>query len=271
MTRWKKRLAGFLIAVSALCIGTGLGTVQNVQAATKASYTIKKIQEKKTYKNSKATYYYELPQLKGNSTAVKKINKSLKSYYTSDLKLKEELFRQFADYKKTGFLDANTENLFVKTKCMENYNKNGYIRFVYSFSWHGCGSAESNQTTLIYRLKDGKKVTKVPISSADAKALNLIKGTWYTPEADEYPQKVTVSGKTIRYYFSDSSEPAWSGEIDEITQTNYGYYFKIDFGYNCYLGYQLRLTDQNTLVSVGKGDPYSSEGLDKNSSLSRQK
>lgn len=109
----------------------------------------KKIQEKKTYKNSKATYYYELPQLKGNSTAVKKINKSLKSYYTSDLKLKEELFRQFADYKKTGFLDANTENLFVKTKCTENYNKNGYIRFVYSFSWHGCGSAESNQTTLI--------------------------------------------------------------------------------------------------------------------------
>lgn len=179
----------------------------------------------------------------GNSTAVKKINKSLKSYYTSDLKLKEELFRQFADYKKTGFLDANTENLFVKTKCTENYNKNGYIRFVYSFSWHGCGSAESNQTTLIYRLKDGKKVTKVPISSADAKALNLIKGTWYTPEADEYPQKVTISGKTIRYYFSDSSEPAWSGEIDEITQTNYGYYFKIDFGYNCYLGYQLRLTD----------------------------
>ena len=42
MTRWKKRLAGFLIAVSALCIGTGLGTVQNVQAATKDSYTIKK-------------------------------------------------------------------------------------------------------------------------------------------------------------------------------------------------------------------------------------
>lgn len=160
MTRWKKRLAGFLIAVSALCIGTGLGTVQNVQAATKASYTIKKIQEKKTYKNSKATYYYELPQLKGNSTAVKKINKSLKSYYTSDLKLKEELFRQFADYKKTGFLDANTENLFVKTKCTENYNKNGYIRFVYSFSWHGCGSAESNQTTLIYRLKDGNIVKR---------------------------------------------------------------------------------------------------------------
>ncbi len=182
-----------------------------------------------------------------------------------------ELFRQFADYKKTGFLDTNTENLFVNTKCTENYNKNGYIRFVYNFSWHGCGSEECNRTTVIYRLKDGKKVTKIPISTTDAKALNLIKGTWYTAESENYPQKVTISGKTIRYYFSASSDSDWTGEIDEITRTNYGYYFKIDFGYNCYLGYQLRLTDKNTLVSVGNGDPYSSAGLVKSSSLSRQK
>ena len=271
MTSWKQRLAGFLSAVSALCIGVGLGTVQNVQAASKVSYTIKKIQEKKTYKNSSAIYSYELPQLKGNSVAIKKINKSLKSYYTSDLKLKKELFRQFEDYKKTGFLDKNDQNLFVNTKCTETYNKDGYVRFVYNFSWHGCGSEECNGTTVIYRLEDGKKVTKIPISTTDAKALNLIKGTWYTAESEDYPQKVTISGKTIRYYFSASSDSDWTGEIDEITRTNYGYYFKIDFGYNCYLGYQLRLTDKNTLVSVGNGDPYSSAGLDKSSSLSRQK
>ena len=77
MKAWKKRFTGFLIAACALCIGASLGTVQNVQAASKASYTIKKIQEKKTYKNSSAIYSYELPQLKGNSAAIKKINKSL--------------------------------------------------------------------------------------------------------------------------------------------------------------------------------------------------
>lgn len=271
MKAWKKRFTGFLIAVCALCVGASLGAAQNVQAASKASYTIKKIQEKKTYKNSSAIYSYELPQLKGNSAAIKKINKSLKAYYTSDLKLKKELFKQFEDYKKTGFLDKNDQNLFVNTKCTETYNKDGYVRFVYNFSWHGCGSEECNGTAVIYRLKDGKKVTKVPISKTDAKALNLIKGTWYTAESKDYPQKVVVSGKTIRYYFSDTSDADWTGEIDEITRTNYGYYFKIDFGYNCYLGYQLRLTDSNTLVCVGNGDPYSSEGLDKSSSLSRQK
>lgn len=271
MSTWKKRLTGFMIALCALCMTVGLGSAQNVQAASKADYTIRKVQEKKTYKNSSATYYYELPQLKGKSAAAKKINKSLKAYYTSDLKLKKELFRQFADYKKTGVLDKNDEILFVNTKCTETYNKSGYVRFAYSFTWHGCGSAESNRTTVIYRLKDGKKVSKIPASGEDLKGLNLIKGTWYTSDSSQYAQKVEISGKTIKYYFSDSSEADWSGEIDEVTRTNYGYYFKIDFGYNCYLWYQLRLSDQNTLLSVGNGDPYSSEGLDKGASLFRTK
>ena len=60
MRIWKKRITGFLIAMCAFCITAGVGTTQNVQAATKATYTIKKIQEKKTYKSSSATYSYEL-------------------------------------------------------------------------------------------------------------------------------------------------------------------------------------------------------------------
>ena len=47
MRIWKKRITGFLIAMCAFCITAGVGTTQNVQAATKATYTIKKIQEKK--------------------------------------------------------------------------------------------------------------------------------------------------------------------------------------------------------------------------------
>ena len=105
MRIWKKRITGFLIAMCAFCITAGVGTTQNVQAATKATYTIKKIQEKKTYKSSSATYSYELPQLKGNSTAVKRINQSLKSSYNNDLSLKKTLFKEFNDYKKNGTLN----------------------------------------------------------------------------------------------------------------------------------------------------------------------
>lgn len=269
MRVWKSKIIGFMIAICALCITVSLGSVQNVQAASKARYTIRKIQEKKTYKKSSATYSYELPQLKGKSAAVKKINKSLKSYYTKNLKLKKDLFKQFSDDKKAGYLDKKTEILFANTKCKETYNKDGYVRFVYYFTWHGCGTGNENGTAVIYRLKDGKKVEEIPASAADLKGLNLVKGIWYMTDSEQNKSKVEFSGKTIKYYCSDSSTVNWSAAIDEVIKTDYGYYFKVDFGLNIYIGYQLRLTDTNTLIYVGIGDPYSSEGLNKEASLSR--
>ena len=232
MKTWKNKVVGFMIALCALCITASLGNAQDVQAASKARYTIRKIQEKKTYKNSSATYYYELPQLKGKSAAVKKINKSLKAYYTDNLKLKKELFKQFSDYKKTGYLDKNTEVLFANTKCKETYNTDGYVRFVYYFTWHGCGTGNDIGNAVVYRLKDGKKVEEIPASAADLKGLNLVKGTWYMTDSEQDKSKVEFSGKTIKYYCSDSSTVNWSAAIDEVIKTDYGYYFKVDLGLN---------------------------------------
>ena len=268
MRIWKKRITGFLIAMCAFCITAGVGTTQNVQAATKATYTIKKIQEKKTYKSSSATYSYELPQLKGNSTAVKRINQSLKSSYNNDLSLKKTLFKEFNDYKKNGTLNKRSMRLYVSTKCTCDYNKDGYIRFAYRFAWHGCGSYDANKTTVIYRLKDGKRVSSIPASATDKKALNLVKGTWYTPDGD----KVVFSGQKVNYYFSDSeNEPYWIFDIDEIIKTSYGYYFKIELSHNCYFGYRLNLKDTRSMTRIGNGNPYSSAGYVKSSSLSRTK
>ena len=157
----------------------------------------------------------------------------------------------------------------ANTKCKETYNKDGYVRFVYYFTWHGCGTGNENGTAVIYRLKDGKKVEEIPASAADLKGLNLVKGTWYMTDSEQDKSKVEFSGKTIKYYCSDSSTVNWSAAIDEVIKTDYGYYFKVDFGLNIYIGYQLRLTDTNTLIYVGIGDPYSSEGLNKEASLSR--
>ena len=159
--------------------------------------------------------------------------------------------------------------LYVSTKCTCDYNKDGYIRFAYRFAWHGCGSYDANKTTVIYRLKDGKKVEEIPASAADLKGLNLVKGIWYMIDSEQDKSKVEFSGKTIKYYCSDSSTVNWSAAIDEVIKTDYGYYFKVDLGLNIYIGYQLRLTDTNTLIYVGKGNPYSSEGLNKEASLSR--
>ena len=70
-----------------------------VSAASKATYTIKKITQKKSYKKVSASYLYELPQLKGSSAAVKKINKSLKKDYQKDQENRESLFDWFESSK----------------------------------------------------------------------------------------------------------------------------------------------------------------------------
>ena len=63
-----------------------------VSAASKASYKI--INKKTTKRNNKLTakYLYQLPQLKGKSAAVKKINRSLKADYKATLSSKASLF-----------------------------------------------------------------------------------------------------------------------------------------------------------------------------------
>lgn len=153
--------------VFSLFIFIGVLDTQPVHASTKASYTIKTIQEKKTYKKSSAAYLFQLPQLKGSSTAVKKINKSLKSEYQKSLTDKKRLFEYFNDFKRNGALDKNNWKLFSTTHCKETYNKNGYILFVFTSSWYVGGVHNSDTQTVIYRLKDGVKTncgTQVKLS-----------------------------------------------------------------------------------------------------------
>ena len=103
-----------------------------VSAASKATYTIKKITQKKSYKKVSASYLYELPQLKGSSAAVKKINKSLKKDYQKDQENRESLFDWFESSKNYGY-----ERAFVShTTCSASYNQNGYISFRYGVNWY---------------------------------------------------------------------------------------------------------------------------------------
>ena len=60
-------------------------------------------------------------------------------------------------------------------------------------------------------------------------------------------------------------------DIDEIIKTSYGYYFKIELSHNCYFGYRLNLKDTSSMTRIGNGNPYSSAGYVKSSSLSRTK
>ena len=79
--------------------------------ASSAKYTINHYRTVKKYKHGmKATFPYQLPQLKGKSAAVKKINKNL-SYY-----------------------DATTAKI--------TYNKNNVVSFKSEMKWWTGGVAE---------------------------------------------------------------------------------------------------------------------------------
>ena len=92
-----------------ICLILGLAFVLpnikpvSVTAASKVSYEIVNKKEVRKYGNMSAEYLYQLPQLKGNSTAIKKINKSLRADYKKNLSGKESLFEYFEGDKYNSF------------------------------------------------------------------------------------------------------------------------------------------------------------------------
>lgn len=154
-----------------------------VSAASKASYKI--INKKTTKRNNKLTakYLYQLPQLKGKSAAVKKINRSLKADYKATLSSKASLF----DSLKNSPYSYYSGEYFYTTECKVTYNKKGYVCFKFTCNWMAGGVHNGWEYGLTYRLKDGKKL----------EIQDVVSGDDYTIKqkiASAYSQKVSSAG-----------------------------------------------------------------------------
>lgn len=180
-----------------------------VSAASKATYTIKKITQKKSYKKVSASYLYELPQLKGSSAAVKKINKSLKKDYQKDQENRESLFDWFESSKNYGY-----ERAFVShTTCSASYNQNGYISFRYGVNWYVGTAVYAYEYGKTYRLRDGKELGIQDVVAGKASNVKKTIATKYAKEVAErgysYIMKMNLSdfqfflmpGKKVIVYF----------------------------------------------------------------------
>ena len=124
-----------------------------VSAASKASYKIVNKRQIKKYNKLKAEYSYQLPQLKGKSSAIKKINKSIMEDYKKSFEYKRNLFNYFEALKSSSYT-----NIYYKNKCKVSYNQNGYICFKFTSYWYAGGVGNTWEYGLTYRLKDGKKM-----------------------------------------------------------------------------------------------------------------
>lgn len=94
-----------------------------------------------------------MPQIKGNSSAIQKINKSLIQDYKSTFQYKKNLFNYFEELKNSSY-----KNIYYTNKCSVTYNRNGYICFRFISKWYAGGVGETREYGLTYRLKDGKKL-----------------------------------------------------------------------------------------------------------------
>lgn len=125
-----------------------------VAAASKASYKIVNKRQVKRTKGHKAEYLYQLPQLKGKSVAIKKINKSLMADYKKTFEYKRNLFNYFKGIEATPI-----NYIYYINKCKVTYNQKGYVSFKFTSNWHAGGIGETKEYGLTYRLRDGKKMT----------------------------------------------------------------------------------------------------------------
>lgn len=134
-----------------------LAVSANVSAAAttkkKAAYTMKRYSEVFAGKNVVGTYSFELPQLSGSSSVVRKINSSLKKVYKQDLTNRNSL-----KYYTEGGSYYKDSKYFSKTACKVTYNKKGVVSFCFSYDWYAGGVHNAAHYGASYSLKTGKKL-----------------------------------------------------------------------------------------------------------------
>ncbi|WP_229771903.1 hypothetical protein [Lactobacillus porci] len=131
-----------LIVASALALTTlaGLATSPKVQASStikSAKVSFKQYKINKKYKDGLTVKYsYNLPQLKGKSAAIKKINKDLLKKYRETSDPSKSIIPSKStqgDSKQAGAIKKVTH--YDLTKISVPYNKNGIISFKVDRNW----------------------------------------------------------------------------------------------------------------------------------------
>lgn len=150
-------------------------------ATTKITYRIENKQQIKKSKKLTAKYLYQLPQIKGNSSAIQKINKSLIQDYKSTFQYKKNLFNYFEELKNSSY-----KNIYYTNKCSVTYNRNGYICFRFISKWYAGGVGETREYGLTYRLKDGKKLGVQDVVSGKKSDVKKNIATTYSKKITKY-------------------------------------------------------------------------------------
>lgn len=168
------------VITGALAAAVTVGLVAAPKAeASSAKYTIKQYRTVKKYKHGmKATFSYQLPQLKGNSAAVKKINKDLKKSYSTEKKNSKTVFYWAKHFSKQDSTVFFNETFHDTNTASMTYNKNNIISFKNFNFWYAGGAGETTFGGWTYSLQTGKKLNIYHVARGSHASVKkkLIKG-----------------------------------------------------------------------------------------------
>lgn len=202
----------------------------NTDKTIEAKYIMQKDQIK--YKDPtgkvRGIVYFQYPQFKGTSTAIKKINKQLKN--KSKKALKSKTAKNIKKYTKSSIKDGTFNlyddmKLYWKTSCKVSYNKNNIISLHMTDEWFGGGVGNTSEYGLNYNLKTGKKLTTNQVILGNAKEKIL-------EAAKEYCGSDTNAYNIIK------------------NKTNYDFYFGKGKVYICFKCYELERGNGHDVFSV---------------------
>lgn len=174
--------------------------------AIKAEYTMKK--DKIEYKDKKGIVrgivYFQYPQFKGTTAAIKKINKQLKNESSKFLKSKNaKIIEQIIQLAIQNNIFSNKEEdvWFWKTSCKVSYNKNNIMSIHMKEGWYAGGVYNESHYGFNYNVKTGKKLTIKDVISGNAKE-KILKAAKKYCGSDTVAYNIIKDTKSYKFYFS---------------------------------------------------------------------
>ena len=169
-----KLIRMFFVAVLLVLVLGAFGK-SDVQAASKAKFNYKKIDKSKSFDSGrvKGVVYYKKVVLKGNSKAIKKINKAIKK--DCNKFLNSASAKSLISYAKEAVNNDYYKNDKIKYYYYAipkvSYNKKGIISIRVKTFWFAGGVSNTSVYGLNYSLKTGKKLNLTNVCEGTPKQI----------------------------------------------------------------------------------------------------
>ncbi|BBF41351.1 hypothetical protein lbkm_0025 [Lachnospiraceae bacterium KM106-2] len=234
-----RKLRYLCIIMSVVVIG--ILTSNSVHAKGRASYQIQRVDQSVHNKAGKviAKFYYDRVILRGNTKAVKKINKDTKKVCDQFFHTYKKQFLGYVEDKDQPYGPTAEEPYKCYVTSKVAYNKNGIISIKQYSDWFAGGVANSEYTGLTYNTKSGKKLSIVDVIKGNSRTVKQ--------KVERNVRKYLIKNSIVGSQLSSTMNIVKKKKIGD-----YNFYLYKNKVYVCFLCYELELGNDYTVVPMSR-------------------